>query len=98
MKSSIQRRKMTALTLLEKQLEKGTKPVKAGDYEITTEKGEIIHVGKPAKRDEKGNLVYETLKDGSKKLVLLDIIPLMPWEIKKKQEEVASLKRKLKIA
>lgn len=83
MKSSISQRKKTALGLLESQLSIGTKPVKGK---------------KPQAINEDGTPKFLTLKDGTKKSVLLDVIPLSPNDIKRKQNEITSLKRKLKIA
>lgn len=98
MKSSINIRRKNALDNLEKQLVAGTRPVNHKDYVPTFENGKIVHLGKPVKTDEKGNIVYTTKKDGTKVPELLDVIPLTSVQIAQKEREIASLKAKLHIA
>lgn len=83
MKISIARKKKTALDTLEKQLVNGNKPVKGK---------------KPQAIDKDGNLLFEEAKDGVKKPILVDNIPLNSVDIKRINKEITSLKTKLKIA
>ena len=82
-KSSKKGRKRIALSLLERQLEDGYKPVKGP---------------KPFKIDENGSIVMEERKDKSFHPVLLNVVPLSPVDETRICKDIFSLKNKLKIS
>lgn len=77
-------RRKIALSQLEAQLEEGTKPISRGHH--------------PQLVDKDGNLRFETLKDGSKKPIRASRLDLNHWEKHLIQNQITSLKTKLKIA
>ncbi len=110
MKSHIKARKEAALLNLQKQLDAGTKPVNKRDYMISTTDPGVpnndhlgnfnngLHYGKPVKTNEEDDAIVETLKNGDKKPILLDFLPLDDKDIKRIKQEITNLKAKLKIS
>lgn len=91
MKKSIELRKRTALSLLEAQLLKGTKPIKGVKPFKTDADGNFVY-----RKTSKGELILDS--EGNKIPEKMEVYPLSPSDIAQKNKEVANLKKKLKIA
>lgn len=95
MKAYARRRKETALKILENQLVRGNKPVKGPKPVATNDKGETIYQVTTDPKTKEERFVLD--RNGNKKPLLLDNVPLTDSDRKRIEKEILSLKTKLKL-